>query len=93
MEKNQIIKVLVLTSYFYFRFGVKAGIVGGSVYYTNELGLWGDSKQSEKAYKEICTFITPYIKDVKVDVSMIWSFTIMRLNLYDATLSLHETAC
>jgi hypothetical protein len=33
--------------------------------------VWGDSKKSEIAYKELYTFIAPYIKDVKVDVSIL----------------------
>lgn len=50
------------------RFGVKVGIVGGAVYYTSQIGLWGDSSKTEQLYKDIYKVSAPYIKQTAVEV-------------------------
>jgi len=54
--------------YLLYRFGVKAGIVGGVVYYTVEEGVWRDSKQTTELYSKIYKNVAPYIKEVPVEV-------------------------
>lgn len=53
-----------------FRLGIKLGIVGGACFYTTEIGLWGDSKQTEHLYKEVYKLTVPYIKQAPVEVSI-----------------------
>lgn len=33
--------------------GVKVGLCGGSLHYTHQAGIWGDSKQGEAAWKNL----------------------------------------
>lgn len=40
--------------------GVKALIAGGLVYATYDMGLWGDSEQTEKLYSKTCDTFKPY---------------------------------
>lgn len=51
-----------------YRFGIKAGIVGGVAYYTIEEGVWRDSKQTTELYSKIYKNVAPYVKDVPVEV-------------------------
>ncbi|BES95711.1 Hypothetical protein NTJ_08520 [Nesidiocoris tenuis] len=50
------------------KWGVKLGIVGAAVHYTNESGVWKDSSDTEKLYKDIHTAISPLFEDVPVEV-------------------------
>lgn len=43
---------------------VKSGLAGGAIYYSKELGVWGDSNQSTKLYNCICKQMSPYTKQV-----------------------------
>lgn len=51
-----------------YRFGVKAGIVGGVVYCTIEEGVWKDSKRTTELYSKIYKNVAPYVKEVPVEV-------------------------
>lgn len=50
------------------------GIVGASVYYTNEYGVWGDADSSTKVIGEVRNLyhhhVSPYFKDVKTNVPL-----------------------
>lgn len=50
------------------RFGAKVGIVGGAVYYTSQVGLWGDSSKTEQLYKDLYKVTAPYIKQTTIEV-------------------------
>lgn len=56
------------------RFGTKVGIVGASVYYSNEYGVWGDADSSIKVIGDVRSLyhqhISPYVKEVKTNVSV-----------------------
>lgn len=43
------------------RFGTKLGILGGTIYYTNEIGIWGDSEQTTQLLEDITNFVKPYV--------------------------------
>lgn len=53
----------------YFRFGIKAGIAAGAVYYLNEQGVWKDSEEAHKIYGKLNTVLTPYAKQISEQVS------------------------
>ncbi|KAF6206469.1 hypothetical protein GE061_017702 [Apolygus lucorum] len=50
------------------KWGTKFGIVGASVYYTNESGLWSDSANTEQLYKDLYSAVSPLLEDVPVEV-------------------------
>ena len=35
------------------KFSTKALICGGAVYYTNEFGIWGNTKETEEGYSKL----------------------------------------
>lgn len=50
------------------KFSAKIGAVGGTIYYTNSIGVWGDSADTEKAYKTVYGLVSPYLAEVPVEV-------------------------
>lgn len=52
-----------------FRLGIKVGVMGAACYYTTKAGLWGDSGQTERLYKELYKMSLPYLKQAPVEVS------------------------
>lgn len=55
------------------KFGVKAGLIGGAVYYSNEMGVWQDAETATKLYQklrqDLNQQINPLVKDVQTNVS------------------------
>ncbi|XP_014288168.1 MICOS complex subunit MIC13 homolog QIL1 [Halyomorpha halys] len=50
------------------RVGTKFGILGGTVYFSSKMGVWGDSDHSVKVYKDLYSLIAPYMRDVPVEI-------------------------
>ncbi|XP_069674933.1 MICOS complex subunit MIC13 homolog QIL1-like [Periplaneta americana] len=50
------------------KFGIKAGMVGGVVYYTVDEGVWKDSEHTTQLYSKIYKTVAPYVKEVPVEV-------------------------
>ncbi|XP_075231702.1 MICOS complex subunit MIC13 homolog QIL1-like isoform X2 [Lycorma delicatula] len=42
-------------------FGTKLAILNGTIYCTNEIGIWGDSVQTTQLLEDITNFVKPYI--------------------------------
>ncbi|XP_022905661.1 uncharacterized protein [Onthophagus taurus] len=61
-ECPKVHKVGLMTRLFrLIGFGIKLVIAGGLIYWTYDMGLWGDSYQSEEIYLGLCETITPLI--------------------------------
>ncbi|KAL1452692.1 hypothetical protein WDU94_006896 [Cyamophila willieti] len=56
------------------RFGTKVGLVGATVYYTNEYGVWNDADSSAKVVKELRSlyhqYVNPYVEEAKSNVPL-----------------------
>nr|BAN21030.1 unkown protein [Riptortus pedestris] len=50
------------------KFTGKIGLVGGTIYYTNSIGVWGDSQDTQRAYSTIYGLAAPYVAEVPVEV-------------------------
>lgn len=46
-----------------FRFSIKCGIAGGTLYYLAEEGVWKNSVHTEKVFNKIIDAAAPYAKD------------------------------
>jgi len=47
------------------RFLLRGGLLGGAVYYTRQVGIWGDSDQSDKLYNTVKSELSPYVEKAK----------------------------
>lgn len=47
--------------------GMKVLFAGGLVYVTYDMGLWGNSDQTEKIYTKTCDTLKPYLYPVVID--------------------------
>lgn len=46
-----------------FRFAIKSTVVGGTVYYTYQEGLWSKSEETAKLYNKLYVNVAPYVKE------------------------------
>lgn len=53
---------------FKYRFGVRAGLAGGFIYWTREEGLWGDAKASTELYQRSYTKVNNLLSDSPIQV-------------------------
>ncbi|SPP87321.1 MICOS complex subunit MIC13 homolog QIL1 [Drosophila guanche] len=44
---------------------VRGGLVASAVYYTNKVGIWSDSEQTEKLYNNVKSELCPYVQKAK----------------------------
>ncbi|XP_043649252.1 MICOS complex subunit MIC13 homolog QIL1 [Drosophila teissieri] len=44
---------------------VRGGLVAGTVYYTQKVGIWGDSAQSDKLYNDIKSELRPHVQKLE----------------------------
>lgn len=49
----------------FFRFAIKVGIAGGTVYYLSSVGVWKESAESTKIYGKLNTVLGPHIQDLR----------------------------
>lgn len=54
-----------LNADFIYRFAAKLGVVGGTIYYLSEEGVWKRSEESTKIYGKISEAVNPHIQDLK----------------------------
>ncbi|XP_065206453.1 MICOS complex subunit MIC13 homolog QIL1 [Planococcus citri] len=50
------------------KFSVKAGILGGAVYYSRDIGVWADSDTTYELGKKSIAYLTPYINKLEKEV-------------------------
>lgn len=53
-----------------FSYGLRFGSVAGFVYYSSELGIWGDSAQAEQLLKQGKQLLAPYAATVKQKIPL-----------------------
>ncbi|CAH0387813.1 unnamed protein product [Bemisia tabaci] len=51
-------------------YGLRFGSVAGFVYYSSELGIWGDSAQAEQLLKQGKQLLAPYAATVKQKIPL-----------------------
>ncbi|XP_014246276.1 MICOS complex subunit MIC13 homolog QIL1 [Cimex lectularius] len=47
--------------------GTKLGIVGTTIYYSVEYGVWKDSSKTEQLYKDLYKLAVPLLKEVPIE--------------------------
>lgn len=52
----------------FYRFGIKSAILGSTVYYTVDRGIWKDSATTAELYKELDDGISPYVGELKKQI-------------------------
>ncbi|XP_017071975.1 MICOS complex subunit MIC13 homolog QIL1 [Drosophila eugracilis] len=46
-------------------FLVRSGLVAGTVYYTQKVGVWGNTDQTDKLYNTVKSELCPYVKKLE----------------------------
>ncbi|XKL59217.1 hypothetical protein PGB90_000233 [Kerria lacca] len=46
------------------KFGIKGSILGGTIYYSKQIGVWDDSSRTFTLTQEIMAYVSPYLKPV-----------------------------
>lgn len=54
--------------YLYFSFGLKSGLVAGTIYYTIEEGVWKSSDVTTALYGKMYKTVAPLISEVSKEV-------------------------
>ncbi|XP_049842393.1 MICOS complex subunit MIC13 homolog QIL1 [Schistocerca gregaria] len=52
------------------KFGLKAGVAGGAVYYTVEQGVWNDSNRTTELHRRIQENMRPLIQQIPIDMKI-----------------------
>lgn len=66
-----------------FRFATKCGILGGTIYYTKQIGIWDSSEVTYELSRQSIAYLTPYINKLEKEVPITAEVSLIHLLLYN----------